>query len=165
MLRFHASRAETQHNARLGTLVGLREDVSVKVFWRHAGIAVIFGFVVGGLATACSGPSAARADFPVETNPGPIGATVAVEGLRWAPDEVTIEAGESVVWNMTANAGHDLEVDGLAPTPIVREGEFRRTFRLAGRYEFVCTIHPGMDGTVIVQPSDDTSTPSTTTSP
>jgi plastocyanin len=139
-----------QHTGRLGTKAAVREDDAVKFIWRRAVAAAVFGFVVGGFAAACGGPDVARADFPVEPNPGEIGATVSIEGLRWTPDEVTIEAGQSVVWNMTANTGHDLEVDGLPPTPIVREGEFRRTFRLAGRYEFTCTIHPGMDGNITV---------------
>jgi plastocyanin len=30
-------------------------------------------------------------------------------------------------------------------------GDFRRTFTVAGTFNYRCTIHAGMDGTIIVQ--------------
>ncbi len=113
----------------------------------------------GAIISAC-GTTENRADFPVEPNPGEVGATIAIEGLRWSPDAVTIKAGQSVVWNMHATTKHDLKVLGML-SPLLTDGEIRVTFKDAGVYPFECTIHPGMDGVVTVEPASSATTTTT----
>jgi plastocyanin len=81
-------------------------------------------------------------------------------GSRWAPNAVTIEAGETVRWEFDdALVGHnlhsqgdnwDLHDDSIAPD----DPPIEHTFNAPGSYSFICTIHAGMTGTVTVEEAD-----------
>ncbi|MWV65019.1 halocyanin domain-containing protein [Halorubrum sp. JWXQ-INN 858] len=77
-------------------------------------------------------------------------------GLEFAPADVVVEPGTTVVWEWTGNGGgHDVvEVDGAFESDLVDEAgyTFEHTFDEPGLYEYVCTPHQtsGMTGTVDV---------------
>lgn len=107
-------------------------------------------FMIGVTACGEDPLAAQRVEWPTESNPGEVGANITIKSLRFTPAKVTIQTGQSVVWDMNASIGHDLKVDGII-SQIVQSGEFRRTFRTEGVYSFICTLHSGMTGEVIVQ--------------
>src|SRR5262245_8349517 len=69
------------------------------------------------------------------------------------PDEVTVNAGTTVVWTNTDSTSHTSTADGNAwNSGIVSPGgRFTVTFQTAGTFPYHCTIHPGMVGTVVVR--------------
>ena len=79
--------------------------------------------------------------------------------LLFDPAEVTVPAGASVVltFENRSTMPHNLTFNdpiNAATATIVQPGSAETvTFTApeAGRYEFVCTLHPGMSGTLIVQ--------------
>jgi plastocyanin len=83
---------------------------------------------------------------------------VVIQDFRFGPGELTVPIGATVTWR---NAdGFDHTVAGAAadapPTrsPDLGEGdEYEFTFADAGTYEYVCTIHATMRGTVTVAAS------------
>jgi len=93
---------------------------------------------------------------------GPIAATIDVRDKFFAPDEVNISSGQSIlwVWSPLNREAHDVNLVG--PPPGVRRldfstpnspsvsFQFRRTFTVAGTYSFVCSIHHLMTMTVEV---------------
>ncbi|MDP9351926.1 MAG: cupredoxin domain-containing protein [Chloroflexota bacterium] len=89
----------------------------------------------------------------------------AVDGNKFAPATITINVGDTVTWrNSDPNTPHNsVSVDDLWDSDNLETGdEFSFTFEQAGTYEYVCTYHNGMNGTVIVQAAgqdeEDTST-------
>ena len=79
--------------------------------------------------------------------------------LKFDPSEVTVTAGADleVTFENRATVPHDLTFPApidVASSPIVAPGA-SETLQLkapaAGEYPFVCTIHPGMAGTLIVE--------------
>lgn len=84
------------------------------------------------------------------------GARVAVQDFAFAPGIVTITAGSSVVWEVR----NDPEQHTVTP---VEAGSFAGSGQLfagddyavrftdPGRYDYVCSLHPFMTGTVIVE--------------
>ena len=70
---------------------------------------------------------------------------------RRVRDEAT---GTRVTWTWVGNNPHNVTADGFASETQV-EGKFIQTFDRAGSYAYACTIHPGMEGTVVV--TDDES--------
>ena len=75
------------------------------------------------------------------------------------PSELTILVGSSVTWLNdsgvihTVTSGNLLEgPDGIFDSGIIMSGDtFSHTFSEAGHYQYYCTIHPWMTGTVIVR--------------
>ena len=66
---------------------------------------------------------------------------------------VTVTAGGTVTWTFAML--HNVTFEGTGPTggniPNTASGSVQRTFPAAGTYNYHCTIHSGMSGTVVVQ--------------
>lgn len=76
--------------------------------------------------------------------------SVKIQGNRFMPQAVVINAGESVAW--TNLNGEDHTVTGFGVDKRLGPQEsYSHTFMQAGTFEYVCTIHPGMTGTIIVR--------------
>ena len=86
------------------------------------------------------------------------GETVEVEipSISFDPEEVTVEAGTTVKWTNSDDLPHTVTKDG-GPGEDFDSGdlepgdEFEQTFDEPGTVDYVCTIHPGQAGTVIVE--------------
>jgi len=76
----------------------------------------------------------------------------------YSPSELTTLPGSSVTWLNdsgvihTVTSGNPLEgPDGIFDSSIIMTGDtFSHTFTEAGNYQYFCTIHPWMTGTIIV---------------
>lgn len=77
---------------------------------------------------------------------------VTIDGLKYSPAELTIEPGDTVVWNMESGGmPHDVVADdGSFQSELMTEGEFRHTFTEAGEFDYHCTPHPPMTGSITV---------------
>lgn len=87
---------------------------------------------------------------------GPVGATIDVRDKYFSPAIVSIKSGQSIlwVWNAVNADAHNVNLaDG--PKGVSRVAfstpsspsvgfQFRRTFKVAGTYNFVCSIHHNM---------------------
>lgn len=103
----------------------------------------------------------------VTTNPTPAGGTstqsesaesndivtVSMKDIKFVPHDAEVKVGQKVTWennesvphNVTATKGADFKSDTL------NEGAtFDYTPAKAGTIDYVCTIHPGQDGRLIV---------------
>jgi plastocyanin len=95
---------------------------------------------------------------PPPTNPGPpLAATVTTPGETFSPAAVTIRTGGTVTWQFTGSTRHNVTFNGNAPTggnipDTDAGGSAQRTFATAGTYNYTCTRHSGMNGSVTVQP-------------
>lgn len=110
-------------------------------------------FIAGGLAGAVScGTSAA----PVSsTPPNTTGTTAAVtiKDLAFSPDMVTVAIGTTVTWTNQDSVSHTItSVDGIFGSDTLAPGNsFSFTFIDKGTFDYFCSIHPHMTGSVIVQ--------------
>jgi plastocyanin len=105
------------------------------------------------LAVGCaSEPPAASPDLPDGLGPPVAAPVVEVDDNVFVPDEVVVTAGTEVRWEWVGRAAHDVEGEGFE-SDIQVEGSFTHTFDAPGTFPYVCTLHPGMDGTVYVVPS------------
>ena len=100
-------------------------------------------------------------------------AMVEMSASQFIPPEVTIRAGESVLWKNTSSETHTVTADpakvsnrmdvalpsGAKPfhSGEIRPGKtWKQTFNTPGTYKYVCAIHEhdGMKGTVVVRPTE-----------
>jgi len=83
----------------------------------------------------------------------------AESGTCFLPGEVTIGIGESITWHNDSGVIHTVTSgssedgpDGVFDSSIVMAGDtFTHTFTEAGQYNYFCSIHPWMQGSVLVK--------------
>ncbi|HYD09935.1 MAG TPA: plastocyanin/azurin family copper-binding protein [Acidimicrobiales bacterium] len=94
-------------------------------------------------AAACGGGD----DEPsADAEPG----VVLVKDNKFEPKEIEVAVGDTVTWRWEGSAAHNVTGPGFA-SELISEGEFEHTFEEAGEVDYVCTVHPGMTGTVVVE--------------
>lgn len=80
--------------------------------------------------------------------------SIAISGMQYNPAQMEIKVGESIIWTNQDAAPHTVTAkDGIsfASTTLSQGATFKHTFSKAGRYDYYCTYHPNMSGTVIVK--------------
>lgn len=110
-------------------------------------------------ATPTSPPPAPTATpVPPTPTPAPQPQTVGIALLpaSFSPASVTINAGDTVVWNWGGGIPHTVTSSGGFPSDPAgtkTEGSYSFTFTAAGTYDYYCVIHEaaGMTGRVVVQ--------------
>lgn len=79
---------------------------------------------------------------------------VNMEGIQFVPQAITAKVGQEIVWtngepivhNVVAEDGADFESEAM------EEGDtFSYTPTEPGTINYVCTFHPGQDGTIAVE--------------
>ena len=101
---------------------------------------------VGPVSPAQTSPGG---EAPQTTGTGKVG----MRNLRFDPEEITVEKGQKITWvnnesiqhNVVAEKGADFESELLD-----QDQTFEFTPEDEGTIEYVCTLHPGMDGKVTV---------------
>ncbi len=96
-----------------------------------------------------SGTSAGSASV---TAPPASGNQVNIDGFAFAPLTLTVSAGTTVTWTNRDEEPHTVAAnDGSFRSPGMGTGAtFSHAFSTAGRFDYVCSIHPMMHGTVVV---------------
>jgi len=83
--------------------------------------------------------------------------TVDIQGLAFRPAEITIDAGDTIIWvNRNAGLTHVIQaLDNSFTSPPLSQGQtFRRTFSTAGTFDYMDQQRPAtMTGRIIVRPA------------
>jgi plastocyanin len=110
--------------------------------------------------SACGGGSSGGSTSTTSTSAsssssGGGGGAVAIkmQNIAFSPNSTTVKVGEKVTWtnddstnhNVTATSGSDFKSKDFG-----NGGTFSFTPDKAGTIKYVCTIHPGMTGTLTV---------------
>jgi plastocyanin len=94
--------------------------------------------------------------LPVLAAPAPVVAVpeVRIDNFAFEPREITVRPGAAVAWVNHDDSPHTVAgTDGAFSSAALDTGDrFTRTFTKPGRYDYFCTMHPHMVGTVIVAP-------------
>lgn len=78
---------------------------------------------------------------------------VVIKNFNFAPMSITVKAGTSVTWKNLDGEPHTVtSVDGLFRSGAIDQNEsFTFKFDKPGTYKYLCSIHPRMMASVIVQ--------------
>ncbi|HWM13997.1 MAG TPA: plastocyanin/azurin family copper-binding protein, partial [Gaiellaceae bacterium] len=83
------------------------------------------------------------------------GAAVAatIEAFVFEPERIEATAGQRVTWTNHDPAEHTVtqEGGGFDSGTMAAGGRFTQTFDRPGDYRYVCALHPGMKGVVVVR--------------
>jgi amicyanin len=78
--------------------------------------------------------------------------TILIKNFAFDPASITVKAGSTVRWVNQDSVPHRIVfADGADSTVLAGMQSWSRKFDQAGTYDYACTIHPTMLGTVIVE--------------
>lgn len=77
--------------------------------------------------------------------------TVIIEDYKFQPSEITIKSGETVTWINKDSVRHNATDDTFDTGLLGKDKSAQQQFDKAGTYDYYCTPHPYMKGTVIVE--------------
>jgi plastocyanin len=81
------------------------------------------------------------------------GVAIKMQNIAFDPKDVTVKVGQKVTWTNDDSTNHNVTAQSGASfksKDFGKGGTFSFTPTKAGTIKYVCTIHPGMDGTLTV---------------
>lgn len=126
-------------------------------------LCLAFGLLAAGCGDDDEGDGGAGAGATSEEAPetsagggGGTSATVSMKDIEFDPKTATVAKGGTVTWTNDDSVGHDVTADDGSfksgrPGGLAQGDTYKFTFKKAGSFKYVCTVHPGMDGTVTVE--------------
>jgi plastocyanin len=82
------------------------------------------------------------------------GNAVSIDNFAFVPATLTVAAGATVTWTNRDEEPHTVAAnDGSFHSPgMDSQATYSHTFPTAGKFHYVCSIHPFMHATVVVTP-------------
>jgi plastocyanin len=101
--------------------------------------------------TAAIGSAQATTSAASQASAG--GDQVEVKNFEFTPDKLTVAVGTKVTWKFDDDTAHTVKADdGSFKSDALTGGKtFSFTFDKAGKYSYICSIHPSMKGEIDVQ--------------
>ena len=117
--------------------------------------ALVAAAACGGGGDSATGPTGGNptggnptggTDSPTATN------QVAVGDNIFTPANILVAVGATVTWTWGSNVStHNVSFTDGSKSPDQASGTFTRTFSTAGTFNYSCTLHSAMNGSVKVQ--------------
>jgi plastocyanin len=79
------------------------------------------------------------------------GGLVNAEDFKFEPSEVSVQPGSEVVWENLGDSTHTVKGDEFFSKAINPGDGWSSVFEEEGTFDYVCTLHPQMTGTVVVE--------------
>jgi plastocyanin len=76
-----------------------------------------------------------------------------IEGLAFNPAEINVPVGSTVTWSNEDSVTHTVTArdNTFDSGNLPAGGTFNYTFEEKGTFEYYCTLHPNMEGKVVVE--------------
>ena len=109
---------------------------------RHIGVATALALAVFAAATALPAASAHVAETEVK-----------IDNFALAPQRVVVKAGTTVIWINDDDIPHTVASSTklFKSNALDTKDKFSFTFTTPGAYEYFCSLHPHMTGTIVVE--------------
>lgn len=102
--------------------------------------------------TACGSDEGGGGGAAEKTPVGPN--TVVIKDIKFDPTELKVKVGDTVTWVNQEEVEHnavDEKTRKFKSEDFGLDGTYEYKTTEAGTIEYVCTLHPGMDGTLVVE--------------
>ena len=104
------------------------------------------------VATAIAVSVFAAAAFPAASAQA-ADAEVQIDQFAFAPQRVTVKAGTTLIWINDDDIPHTVTSSNKSfkSNALDTKDKFSFTFTTPGTYEYFCSLHPHMTGTIVVE--------------
>jgi amicyanin len=112
--------------------------------------------VTPGMPGMSGTPSTTAVPAATSSSTGPAapvaGNAVTIDNFKFDPATLTVPVGSTVTWTNKDEEPHTIAAkDGSFHSPTLdTKGAYSFTFTNPGSYDYICSIHPFMTGTVVV---------------
>jgi plastocyanin len=102
--------------------------------------------LIGAAALLYLGTAAVGTAVAAETH------TVVMDGVKFVPESLTVNRGDTIVWQNKDPFPHTVTAKGAFDSHDIAAGKsWKYTARKSGEFAYVCTLHPNMKATLIVK--------------
>lgn len=101
--------------------------------------------------TATTAATATEQETGTQTGASGQEIEVSIRGFAFSPQTVTISRGDTVTWTNQDSTVHTVSVEGEVSPGLSKGESFSHIFDEEGTFDYICSIHPAMKGTVIVE--------------
>lgn len=111
----------------------------------HGAAAVLFAASLGAFPASRGVAQAARAAAAAPV--------VRIDNFTFSPAEITIATGTTLTWENADDSPHKIVATGKAfrSQAMDTDESYSFTFTAPGTYDYFCSLHPHMQGKVIVE--------------
>ena len=82
----------------------------------------------------------------------PVTHHVVIDGLKYEPETVTVRRGDTIIWTNKDPFPHTVTAPGKFDSHDIAAGaSWKYVARSVGQYDYICTLHPNMKGTLRVE--------------
>lgn len=134
-----------------------RSTTRARTLATAVGLVLVLGACGGGNSNSAggSGGGGGNTGGPVEISsggdPDPGPADVSIQNFRYEDETFTVAAGSSVQWVNEGSAPHTVTSESFNSGTIRTAHGFAHQFDDPGEYEYWCSNHESMTGTIIVE--------------
>jgi plastocyanin len=78
---------------------------------------------------------------------------VAISGMRFVPERLEVAAGDTIVWTNKDFLPHTVTAAAakIESGVLAQDASFKLVVRRKGDIAYICRLHPGMRGLVVVK--------------
>jgi amicyanin len=107
--------------------------------------------IIAAALGAAVAPALAFIVQPVEAQNAP--SAVAIDNFTFNPQRLTIKAGTTVAWTNKDDIPHAIAAVNkqFKSKALDTDDAYSFTFATPGTYEYFCSLHPHMTGTIVVE--------------
>ena len=108
--------------------------------------------LVAAALGAASAPLAAPLVLPVLAQQAQAGA-ISIDNFTFSPPKLTVKAGTTVTWKNMDDIPHTVAAVNkqFKSKTLDTDDSYSFTFTTPGSYEYFCSLHPHMTGSVVVE--------------
>jgi amicyanin len=129
--------------------------------WRLAAVTAASTVALAACGASAAGTTASPTPAAPSATNGPANsgtatpsttADVGIVNFKFTPTAVTVKVGTTVVWTNKDSIAHSVNftTGGINSNVLNQNEQFRFTFTTPGTYDYICSIHPFMHGSVTV---------------
>ncbi len=113
----------------------------------------VAGLVLAGCGSSKSTSPGGSSSSSSSSSTTATGDTVAIKNYSFSPATLTVKVGTTVTWTQDdSGTKHSATDAGVFDSTLLPQGKsFSYKFTKAGTYNYICTAHQFMKGTIIVQ--------------
>jgi plastocyanin len=111
---------------------------------------LVLAFIAASCMSSNPSPGTSGTTATVKDTTASQGNTISIANFAFDPETLTVPAGTTVIWTNNDTTTHRIKSSTFNSDNLANGETFEQKFDTKGRFDYSCSIHPTMKGTIIV---------------